>query len=263
MPYATTNDGCRISYEDAGSGKPLVLIHGWSQTSALFKYQVAGLRDRYHVLALDLRGHGDSDKPEHGYRISRLAKDVWDFLTALDLQEVNILGWSMGCCVVWSYLDLFGPERLSKLILVDETPWLVNQAFGWEKGFMKLEEVLGACTMARENQAGMIEWLTGLMVTTEMPPEERAWLIANQMKLPAAFGASLLLHHNALDWRDVVRRITLPTLVVTGQKTPHMPAMIWVHEQIPGSRLEVFDSGHLMFLEEPDKFNALLAEFIG
>ncbi len=61
--YFTANDGARIHYMEAGTGKPLVLIPGWSQTAAQFKHQLEGLSDRYHVIALDMRGHGESDKP--------------------------------------------------------------------------------------------------------------------------------------------------------------------------------------------------------
>ena len=119
----TTNDGCGLYYKEAGAGRPLVLIHGWSQSGAVFKRQLEGLSDRFRVIALDLRGHGQSDKPEYGYRIARLATDVRDFLAALDLREVTLLGWSMSCSVLWSYWDLFGPERLSKIVLVDQAPW--------------------------------------------------------------------------------------------------------------------------------------------
>ena len=70
---ATTNDGIVLRYEEAGSGKPLVCIPGWSQTAAQFKHQLSGLSDRYRVIAVDMRGHGESDKPDNGYTIQRLA----------------------------------------------------------------------------------------------------------------------------------------------------------------------------------------------
>jgi pimeloyl-ACP methyl ester carboxylesterase len=73
---ATTNDGIVLRYEESGSGKPLVCIPGWSQTAAQFKHQLSGLSDRYRVIAVDMRGHGESDKPDNGYTIQRLAKDV-------------------------------------------------------------------------------------------------------------------------------------------------------------------------------------------
>jgi len=128
----TTSDGVTLRYLEAGSGPPLVMIPGWSQTAAQFKHQIEGLSDRYRVIAVDMRGHGDSDKPAHGYRISRFAKDLHDVLGALDLTEVNLLAHSLGCAVVWCYLDMFGPERLAKLILVDQSPFLTANP-AWSK----------------------------------------------------------------------------------------------------------------------------------
>ena len=92
----TTSDGVNLHYLEAGSGTPILMIPGWSQTAEQFKYQLSGLSDRYRVIAVDMRGHGESDKPEFGYKISRLAKDTHDLIQALDLDEVNILGHSMG-----------------------------------------------------------------------------------------------------------------------------------------------------------------------
>ena len=91
----TTNDGITLRYEEAGSGKPLVCIPGWSQTAAQFKYQLSGLSDRYRVIAVDMRGHGESDKPDNGYTIQRLAKDVQDLLVARNLTNVTLMGHSM------------------------------------------------------------------------------------------------------------------------------------------------------------------------
>jgi pimeloyl-ACP methyl ester carboxylesterase len=88
--YFTTSDGVRIHYLEAGMGKPLVMIPGWSQTAAQFKHQLAGLSDRYHVYALDMRGHGESSKPNNGYRIHRLSKDVYEFLVAKNLTDVAL-----------------------------------------------------------------------------------------------------------------------------------------------------------------------------
>jgi len=98
----TTNDGVTLRYEEAGSGKPLVCIPGWSQTAAQFKHQLTGLSDRYRVIAVDMRGHGESDKPDNGYTIQRLAKDVQDLLVARNLTDVTLMGHSMGSSVIWS-----------------------------------------------------------------------------------------------------------------------------------------------------------------
>src|SRR5262249_28199088 len=106
----TTNDGVTLRYEEAGSGKPLVCIPGWSQTAAQFKHQLSGLSDRYRVIAVDMRGHGESDKPDNGYTIQRLAKDVQDLLVARNLSDVTLMGHSMGSSVIWSYWQLWGND---------------------------------------------------------------------------------------------------------------------------------------------------------
>ena len=124
--HVTTSDGVGLYYLEAGSGKPILTIPGWSQTAEQFKHQITGLSDRYRVIAVDMRGHGEFEKPEFGYKISRLAKDVHDMIEALDLDEVNILGHSMGSSVIWNYYDLFGPERLSKLLLIDQMPMITS-----------------------------------------------------------------------------------------------------------------------------------------
>jgi pimeloyl-ACP methyl ester carboxylesterase len=67
------------------------------------------------VVALDQRFHGDSDSPPHGFHVSRLAADLQELLQHLDLSDVTAVGTSLGCAVIWSYLELFGPGRISKV----------------------------------------------------------------------------------------------------------------------------------------------------
>jgi pimeloyl-ACP methyl ester carboxylesterase len=136
--HVTTSDGVRLHYLEAGSGKPLVMIPGWSQTAAQYKYQIARLHDRYRLIALDMRGHGESDKPAFGYKIARFSKDLHDALVALDLREVTLLGHSIGCSVIWSYCDLFGAERLAKLILVDQMPAFSPTRHGHRRNWKRL-----------------------------------------------------------------------------------------------------------------------------
>ena len=121
-----TSDGVQLSYIRQGSGRPIVLIHGWSQCAEEFKHQIEPLSARYDVIALDQRSHGESQKVSYGLRISRLSKDLYELLTELDLNEVALLGHSMGASVIWCYIDLFGPERLSKIILVDQMPLVTS-----------------------------------------------------------------------------------------------------------------------------------------
>ncbi len=110
--HLTVSDGAKLHYLESGSGAPIVMIPGGAQAAEEFRYQIEAFEQYYHVFAIDMRGHGDSDDPGFGYRISRFAKDLNEFLVARQLSEVNLLGHSLGCSVIWNYWDTFGGDRL-------------------------------------------------------------------------------------------------------------------------------------------------------
>jgi non-heme chloroperoxidase len=271
----TTSDGVKLHYLEAGSGKPILMIPGWSQTAEQFKHQLTGLSDRYRVIAIDLRGHGESEKPEFGYKISRLAKDVHDVIHALDLNEVNILGHSMGSSVIWNYYDLFGPERLSKLLLIDQMPMITgNPAWSEEERInsgaiftpQSLYETINA--LAGPDGVETTRGFIGAMVTKAIPEQDKAWIIERNLTMPREHAATLLYNHSTQDWRDLIPRIELPALVVGGRvSVVPWRSQTWIAEQIPGARLEIFEEedggNHFMFIEGHEKFNAIVADFVG
>jgi non-heme chloroperoxidase len=270
----TTSDGVKLKYMTAGAGRPLVMIPGWSQTAAQFKYQIAGLAQTYRVIAVDMRGHGESQKVNHGYKISRLAKDVHDVLHKLDLHDVTLLGHSMGCSVIWCYWDMYGPARLSKLVLVDQMPFITANPTWSPDEKRDAGAILDAAALydlynqlTGPDAAKTTEGFVGGMVTKAMPADEKNWIIQQNFKLPRRHAADLLYNHATQDWRDVIPRIKIPTLVVGG-KASLVPwtSQVWVSKQIKGSRLEVFEENeggaHFMFMEAHDKFNRIVSEFI-
>ena len=90
-------------------------------------------------------------------------------------------------------------------------------------------------------------------------------MIAENLKMPAEYAARLVLNHGSLDWRDVIPRISLPTLVIGGKYSHVNPqSQVWIHEQIAGSQLEIFEEGgaHFMFLEAPERFNQVVRNFL-
>ncbi len=272
----TISGGVTLRYHEAGAGKPLVMIPGWSQSAAEFKHQTAALAEGRRVIALDMRGHGESDKPAGGYRISRLAADLREVLIALDLQDVDLLGHSMGCSVGWSYLELFGPERLSRLIFVDEAAavtgnpsWPQSELDALECFFADpaaLAEFQGA-VRATPDAEGTADLLAG-MFTEGMPRDELLWVAGENLKLPRQHAADLLFHHAIIDWRYLIPTIRLPTLVIGGEASLFPPhTQHWIANQIPGAECVIFaaDEGgsHFMFLENPTKFNAAVDAFLG
>jgi non-heme chloroperoxidase len=268
VPYMTANDGVQLFYREAGTGPPIVIIPGLCQTTSVFVHQLAGLAAHHRVIAYDQRGHGESGKPAHGYRVARLAKDLDDLLGALGLTGVTLLGWSLGCSVAWCYYDLFGPGRLSRLVLVDgtvfmcRTPDMTETAAAQVGAAYDAAGIAGLARQVREQEEDVLRLFASGFVTDGQGEVDR--LVGDMLKTPAPAAAALLFDYAFGDWRDVVARIALPTMIV-GADHSHIPLSVqqWLHDTIPDSRLAIMkDRAHLMFYEEPDAFNDLVARFV-
>ncbi len=271
--WFTTSDGVKLHYLEAGTGKPLVLIPGWSQTAAQFKHQLDGLSDRYRVIAIDMRGHGDSAKPDYGYRIHRLSQDVHEFLAANSLADVTLGGHSMGCSVIWGYWELYGGERISRLLLIDQMPMITTNPVWSEQekidaGSLLDKDSLYGVTNALAGPDGIktTEGFIGGMFTKQYPREEVEWVIQQNLKFPRAYAARLLYDHATNDWRDQIPRINVPTLVVGGKASlVGWRSQEWIAAQIPGAKAVIFEEAeggnHFMFMENPGKFNQLVKDF--
>ena len=269
-----TSDGAQLSYISAGEGKPIVMLHGWSQSAEQFKYQIPAFAEHYRVIAVDLRGHGESEKVSFGYRISRLSKDIQELIGALQLEKPHLLGHSMGCAIIWSYLDLFGADEIDRLVLVDQSPlgtlrshWNAQEIS--ESGALFTAEQLNGAVYALENSEAeeFTRNLLASMVTPAMPKEQFEWIVECNLRLPRSSGAALLYNHLHTDWRDLIVRIRNPTLIISGRKSI-IPwrSQVWINQSIPDSELEIFEEdeggGHFMFIENPDKFNRRVLQFL-
>ena len=271
----TTSDGVGLNLLEAGAGPPLLMIPGWSQTAAMFRHQLEGLSDRYRVMALDMRGHGESEKPSHGYRVSRLARDVYDAIDELGLESVAVLGHSMGNAVLWSHMELFGCERFSKLIIAEQPPTLLSR-FSWSQAE---RDVAGCITDGAElanncdalvgpDAQGFGADFVGGMLSQSVSEQDRRFIVEQNLLMPRAAAAVLLQDTATADWRDFIPRIDLPTLIVAG-KASVVPfaSQAWIHEQVRNSQLIAFEASeggsHFMFWENFGKFNRVVAEFVG
>ena len=268
-----TNDGVRIHYVDAGRGEPLLLLPGFSQSAAEFSKQVDDLRRDYRVIAVDHRGHGRSEKPNHGYRVSRLAADLRDLIQALDLQNVTILGHSLGCAVIWCYWDLFGGERISRLVLVDQaavtSAELVPPDEATELGaIFSADMAFGIAAELRGTEAiATSKAIVETIHTPALSTEDLAWIVDQNLLLPRQYAVTLHLDHYGNDLRDVLPRISVPTLVIGGAASIFDPRVAqWVAAQIPDAQCRIFSEAeggsHLMFWENPQLFNAVVREFL-
>ncbi|MFA0810367.1 alpha/beta fold hydrolase [Microbulbifer epialgicus] len=270
-----TSDGVTLRYLQAGSGPTLLILHGWSQGAALFKHQLAGLSDHLRVVALDMRGHGLSDKPSHGYRIARLAKDLQELITDLRPDPLYLLGHSAGVSVIWNYLEMFGDGLVSKLVFIDEPAALLADP-GWSEkqcldaGAIFTPDGLYQFTnqLIGPNGERATRDILMSMVTPAMTSQQREELIAVNLQFPRALAARLFIDNVTRDWRDFIPRIAKPTLIAFGRASPHpVECQQWIHKQIRGSRLEIIDAidggSHFLFLEAASRFNGILRDFLG
>ena len=267
MPHITASDGTHIHYEEQGQGRPLIMIHGWTFSGRFFHRNIGPISKHVRVITMDLRGHGKSAKPDHGYRISRLAADLRDLLQALDLSDVTLLGWSLGCPVIWSYLELFGQERVRDAIFVQQTP---RQYFSpaWKLGHAVCYDQAGLTYLQQQLFLNATEFDKGNLASclnNPIPEDEQNFLLAEMAQSPAHARSELMADHTVHDWRDLLPTLQIKSLVLVAEKdtvlNPEGPA--WIAEHMPNARAVRFqDSAHMLFIDETEKFNETVIDFV-
>ncbi|MDO5286099.1 MAG: alpha/beta hydrolase [Actinomycetia bacterium] len=270
MPTLTTPDGVRLSYTDTGTGRPLVLVHGWPLSGAAFADNARVFADAgYRVITYDRRGFGASDKPDGDYGYDTLTGDLDALLTQLDLTGAVILGFSMGGGEVARYLGSRGSGRVAGAILsgsicpalciTDDNP---DGAMPYE-GF---QEMAAAC--AADHPGFVDQFCTwffsnsdGLTVTEE---QRQAAVAIAQQSSPQAAVATILSW--TTDLRDDCRRIDVPLLVIHGdgdQNVPLAASSARVPELVGQARLVVIEGGpHGVNVSHADQWNQAVLDFL-
>jgi len=272
----TTRDGVHLHYLEAGAehhGSVLLILPGWTSAASLYRAQLEELGRTHRVLALDYRGHGGSEKPEHGYRVSRLAADVRELIQSLGLNDMVLLGHSAGCAVIWSYVDLFGEDGLRGLIFFDQMLARVRRK-EWSEGEARRygtevtgDEVLGQAAMVADpaNRPVICKFIES-MVTPSCPREIVDRIVEYHYLVPRTAAAELLLSVSFSFYLDVLSRITVPTLCLGGAASHiNREVMPFIASRLPHGRVEMIaeDEGgsHYAFLENPVLFNAKVRHF--
>ena len=262
MGNIDTSDGVRIAYEERGEGRPLLLIPGWGASARWFEKQLAALADRFRVIAVDPRFHGQSDKADHGGRVARNAKDVRDLIEALDLRDVVLVGWSIGAAHLFSYFELFGSDRIGAYAIVCGSAKPLNEE-GWSNGFADLAGAAGFKAFAAADPVTLAKTNVPTYFHTPPADSDLEWMIADTAGLsPAAAGVAF--DCIVQDFRDLVGRLDRPTLAIYSEHDPVIPGANgeFVKSQLSSAQVEIFHhSGHCPFWEEPERFNQLLGDF--
>jgi len=266
-----TRDGTTLFYEDTGTGVPLVLIHGWPLSSAMWEYQLNELPQRgIRCIAYDRRGFGRSDHPASGYDYDTLASDLNDLLEHLDLRGAILAGFSMGGGEVARYFKSYGGGgRVSRAMLISAvTPFLMKTADNPEgvdkTTFEKIEQDLKVDRPAFltdfAKQFYGVGWLTS--------PISDSMLAANvELAMHASSRATLACAKAfaGTDFRGDLASINVPTLVIHGdsdQTVPFAASGERTAKAIRGAELRVYSGApHGLHYTERARLNDDITEF--
>jgi 3-oxoadipate enol-lactonase len=249
----------RLFYRwDGPEGQPtLVLSNSLGTTHVMWEPQVAALSEQFRVLRYDSRGHGSSDVSPGPYDIALLARDVLALLDALELERVKFCGLSIGGMVgIW--LAANAPARIERLVLSNTSAHIGGPEL-WNS---RIEAVRKGGMEALINTV-IERWFTPRF--RESSPDAirriREMLLGTPPEGYAACAAAV----RDMDQRDLLARITAPTLVICGTHDPATPPEHgrFIAERIAGARLVELDASHLSNVEAAVAYNRTLVEFLG
>ncbi|MEQ8178359.1 MAG: alpha/beta hydrolase [Amphiplicatus sp.] len=263
-----TRDGARLFVRDWGAGEPVVFLHGWALASDMWAYQMAPMAaDGLRCVAFDRRGHGRSSDPGRGYDFDTLAGDLEAALAALDLKDVTLVGHSLASGEMVRYLTNYGSRRISRLVFLAPaaTPGLAKSADnpnGIEpeffenvrrnqlmQDFPKWIDDNAPPFFTTETSPGILDWTRRMMIQTSM----QAVIDCNRAMTEANF-------------RDELRRIDVPSLVIHGTKDVSAPVEMTgapTAALIPGAELALYQGApHGLYYTHRARLVADLTRFI-
>lgn len=264
MTTLIAGDGVRLDITESGtpSGRPVVLLAGFKAAATSWSHQIEPLEKAgYHVITVDVRGHGLSDRPADGVDMARRGEDVKDVLETLDLRGAVLVGGSMGASTIWSYLAQFGADRVAAVVSVDQTPKMLNTV-EWPHGFYGYDESNADTYFAEgipQTGHGTPLWRRGRRLVRLL----RAMKGAERGMTP---GELALLHdHATADWRPTIAATAVPVLFVAGAESEFWPSSHAAASAAlapRGESIVLADDGHAANIEQPTAFNAALLAFL-
>ncbi|WP_319466663.1 alpha/beta hydrolase [uncultured Pseudodesulfovibrio sp.] len=266
--WVTTTDSAKLWVEIHGQGRPVVLIHGWTMSSRFWRRQLP-LADHFQIITVNLRGHGKSQSTLRGQTVPRYARDVRDVIRSLHLDNILLMGWSMGGCVVLDYWQQYGSANLSALGLVESCPaplsagpWNVHNCR--ENNLPALRGTISRLNEDRESFG--TDFIHRMFISGEAPDHALKWMLHEQLKTDTETAARIYEDYVQRDYTAILPTIDAPTIVVHG-RSRHMcfgPSTgRFVAGSIPNARFVILEkSGHMPFYEEADAFNAELTHFL-
>jgi pimeloyl-[acyl-carrier protein] methyl ester esterase len=267
MPLCETKYNVTICYDDTGTGRPLVFVHGWSFSGAVWRMQQEFFSTRYRCISPDLRGHGDSSAPSSGYGVHELAADISTLFESLDLSGVTLVGWSLGVLVALSAYSAL-EERLAALVFVSGTPKFTSSEdfpFG-----LPAKETRGLALRLKRNRESALEHFSRLMFAPHELSGHNFDMFDRYSfrtaKRPGPAAALQTLEALSLaDMRSILGCIRVPVLVIHGDEDRIcLPGSShYMAATIPHASLSILNgAGHAPQLSRSEEFNSLMAGFL-
>jgi pimeloyl-ACP methyl ester carboxylesterase len=258
LPEARIN-GLSVAYRRTGTGPALVLLHGFSQDSRVWRPQLESLSDQFTVIAWDAPGAGQSQDPPDTFGLGDWADCLAGLLDAAGVRRAHTLGLSWGGILAQEFYRQH-PERVLSLLLVDTYA-------GWKGSLPQpvLSERLAACLRDASLPPGEFvqRYLPGMF--GDSPAQDTRDELAGIMADFHPAGFRLMARTSAqADTRDILAGVRAPTLLIWGDSDKRSPINVshQIREAIPGARLAVIPgAGHVSNLEKPTQFNTIIRDF--
>lgn len=250
-----TSDNVTLHYFDAGSPQSpaIVLIPGWTMPADIFEPQINVLSAHFHVIALDPRSQGDSQKTPEGNYPERHAHDIDELLQHLNVTSAVLLGWSNGVPDVLSYVAKVGTAKLRGVILVDG--FLDFSSPQMQKG------LAGMLNLFQIDRPKFTDTFVRNMYATKQTDEYIQHVKEASLKTPTNTAAVEMFNVLSLgDVTPILAKLDKPVLYIYEPQLESQAKLI--QSKLPSARTEVFKAGHAMFVDDPDHFNKVVADFI-
>lgn len=271
MAFIETRDGTKLFYKDWGTGKPVVLIHGWCINCDSWEYVMNDLPHRgLRCIAYDQRGCGRSDQPWTGYDYDTLSDDLQALLEHLDVREATLVGHSMGGGLITRYLARHGAERVARAVLIATTTPFIAQTANNPEGIAKqyLDEAVAAMKKDRARYVGslVLPFFGVEKPDGKVSQEMVDWAIALTLQASPQAAVELMRTNFLTDQRDELKKITVPMLIIHGdadQTSPLETTGKKTNEIMPKSRLKIYEGkAHGIYITDAKRLNEDLLEFI-
>jgi len=261
-----------LYYEDHGSGKPVVLIHGYPLSGASWEKQLPVLLDAGHrVITYDRRGFGKSSQPTTGYNYDTFAEDLHKLVTHLKLRDFALVGFSMGGGEVARYLGKYGSKGVSKAVIVSGVPPFLLKTPDNPEGvdgsvFEGIQKAVVADRYAFFTEFFKNFYNTDLLLGKRVSEQavQASWNVAVGASATASLACVPTWHE---DFRNDLGRIDVPTLVIHGDADRILPITasgLRTAKLIKGARLTVIKDGpHCITWTHAEEVNSELVNFLG